>query len=463
MDVIHQPEWPVCEQKPMPGSADELPLLEKNQLGRSETVDQGRVERELVFFVSPRIIDFDAFLPTALELKAQRPGWRLRFVTFSRENFDFIARNDTHLEGLRRCASLHYLGWETGNNWLHRSLLRAKAFARVAGWLLARPRPVIILGLPFTTEPYATWRLIGRLRGGRAVTLWKYRSPDLALDRMRQVRKYPPKSPPRAFIANRFARDTDLFVHYHDDEARNIEWARPYGRLDNVPELLIGMPHWLPAWSRMIDDEVQAARSAFIADGLPADAEYYAMFPAKVWSAETLHHDDSIVWTFKKAFWRIIQTRPKAVILLRPHPKALETPYFEELLEAVGPGRARISWLHPEVLLQISHRAVFNNPTNILFSCFRGRFMDVSDYHPEHFAEHGDRSLAHGFGVAYVNPHRADFEETFDRLLSDDAAHEAAADSDRSEALLARNPASIERLLAWIEADGDATQPTETP
>jgi hypothetical protein len=421
-------------------------------LGRASLHEGGT--REVLFFISPRIIDFDAFLPTAMQIKADRPTWRVRFVTFSRENFDFIATNGTHVEALNRTGTLHYLGWEEGGSRLARLALRLYAIAYVVSWILRFPRPVLLLGLPFTAEPYAMWRAVARFRGGVAVTLWKYRSPDIALHRFRKVRKVPPKGHPPSLVARLFALNADLFVHYHDEEETNIEWARPYGTLENVPEMKIGMPQFLPAWADLIDSEVVKAREAFVAEGLPRDAEFFATFPAKVWSAESLRDDDAIVWTFERACGLILGERPNAVILMRPHPKAVETPYYLDTLDRAGPDRARISMLHPEVLLKLSRRAIFNNPTNLLFSCFDGRLMDVSDYHPDHFAEFGDRSLADGYGAVYLNPRRADFDAAFLELLDDDRRFDDADIHSRRDRLLARNPADISGLLAWLEGYG---------
>lgn len=404
-----------------------------------------------IFFVSPRIIDFDAFLPTAMQLKHERPNWDIRFVTFSKENFDFISHNPTHVEALRRTGRLYYLGWETGESAVARILLRIRTFFLVVAWLLRLSQPLILLGLPFTAEPYAMWRAIARLRAGRAVTLWKFRSPDMVLYRVRKVRKDPPKGHPPSFVAKRFTRDTDLFVHYHDEEETNIEWARPYGRLDNVDQIMIGMPHWLPAWRCLIDDQVQLARKELIDLGVPEDAELYTTFPAKVWSAESLRDKEAIVWTFLKACDAILEGRPNAFILMRPHPKAIETPYYEKVLSDSG-GRAMICLRHPEVLLRLCHRAVFNNPTNILFSCFMGKMIDVSDYHPEHYEEFGQRSLADGFGPVYINPRAPDFEALFHAALSDDELFNHPSVCRNRDRLLERNPAEITKFLRWAES-----------
>lgn len=435
--------------------ADPRTITECGLLGAriGAATDAGpRTSREVVVFVSPRIIDFDAFLPTLVELKARRPDWRLRIVTFSRENFDFISMNTTHVAALKSCGTLYYLGWETGTSVLGRLVLRLAALLQIVWWILRCRAPVVVLGLPFTVEPYAAFRLLSRLRGGMAVTLWKFRSPDMALHRVREVRVNPPAGNKRSAIATLFRLDSDLFVHYHDEEGQNIEWSKPYGLLDNVPTIKIGMPHKLPAWTAVVAREAEWLRRELVADGVSAEAELYVMFPAKGWSVETLRAETSIEWTFELAVRTLLRLRPGAVILMRPHPKAFETPYYRRLLAEFGPRRIRIRWEHPEVLMRVARRAIFNNPSNIIFSCFDGRMIDISDYPTRHYEEFGEVSLAAGYGPLYINPHSENFDEQFAAALVGDGLFEVPALTVRRERLLSQNPTAIEPFLDVLDS-----------
>ena len=61
--------------------------------------------RRLVFLLSDHVIDFDTYLPIAMALKRARPDFDIRFVTFSRDNYDFICANPTLVAGLEQCGT----------------------------------------------------------------------------------------------------------------------------------------------------------------------------------------------------------------------------------------------------------------------------------------------------------------------------------------------------------------------
>ena len=86
-----------------------------------------------------------------------------------------------------------------------------------------------------------------------------------------------------------------------------------------------------------------------------------------------------------------------------------------------------------------------------MFSCFDGKLIDVSDYHPEHYDEFGDRSLADGYGPVYLNPRRPDFETAFKALIDSDEPFENPKAHERRDSLLTRNPTDLSGLLDWME------------
>ncbi len=407
--------------------------------------DDGADRREVVFLLSPRVIDFDTFLPTAIQLKALRPGWTIRFVTFSRKNADFILRNPLMVEGLRRCGTLEYLGSETAGGRLSRMVRRVSTLARLTGWVLRRRRPVLLMSRPFTGMPYNLLYALAMSRGGKGILLWKSRSPDIVHHQVWKVREKPEQQP--LPWANRLlGRDCDALVHYHEDQSENVELTGRYGRV-SVPWLRIGFPHLFPAWRALVEDESARERAALTADGVPADAELYSMFAAKPYSAETLRDPEAIQRVFIQALTTLVRLRPKAVVLIRPHPLAIDAAYIQEAMAAVGADHARLSFAHPEVLIALSRRAIFNNPTNVMFSCYDGPMLDVSDYPDDHHAEFGARSLAHGYGPVYVDPRGDDFADRFAAALNDDGLFDDPALTDKRDALLAANPPTLTPLL----------------
>ena len=414
--------------------------------------------RLILFLLSPRLIDFDTYLPTAMELQRLRPKWIIRFVTFSGENHDFIARNPTLVTGIERCGSLHYLGSEERR---HRLGTRVRSFVRLASWLLAYPRPVLLMARPFAQMPYSLLYALARFRGGRGYVLAKTRSPDVVHRIVWQNRDRPAHQR-RSLLTRLLGSDVDGVIDYHADQSDNVQLAARYGRITAVPWRRIGMPHLFPAWRHLIEAEVRRERAAFVADGVPPDAEIYCMVAAKPWSAINLRTEDAIERVFHQVITALCRLRPKAVVLIRPHPKAVDEPYIGNAIETVGANRARISFAHPEVLFALSHRAIFNNPSNIMFTCFPARMIDCSDYPESHRGEFGDTSLAHGYGPVYVNPTGHDFEHRFARALSDDSVFDEPEIRGRRDKLLAESPPDLRPLLELVDNREPVREPCQS-
>ena len=404
-------------------------------------------KRLLLFLISPQIFDFDTFLPVAMTLKSAHPEWRVVFVTFSMRNHEFIMSSPTHRSAIDKTGEFVYLGWDHARTSLGGIALRLRSLLTICGWVLRFARPVLFLQRPFLRAPYAWWYALARLRGGNGYVLWKSRSPDIVHHRLRQVRKEPPPTEISSMVVRLMKRHCDAFIHFHDEQDENIEWASSFGHLEGVPRIKIGLPHYLTSWRDHVEREVDRERQKLREDGVPKDAELYCMFPAKPHSHETLRKAGSIEEAFGVALRTLCKVRPKAFVLFRPHPRILNEPYFRELMADVGEDRARLCFAHPEVLLAMSRRAIFNNPSNLMFSAFQGRFIDVSDYPDQHFKDFGDRSLADGFGAIHVNSFAEDFEGRFAEALDCDDLFDRAGVNARRDELIKRNPADIRPLL----------------
>ena len=122
------------------------------------------------------------------------------------------------------------------------------------------------------------------------------------------------------------------------------------------------------------------------------------------------------------------------------------------------PAQSRLSFAHPEVLLALSRRALFNNPTNIMFSCFKAAMIDCSDYAHRHVQDHGLVSLAHGYGPLYVDPRAGDFEQKLARALEDDALFDDRELGRKRDELLKRNPPDVEALAGLFRTPPLARQ-----
>ncbi len=405
--------------------------------------------RNLLFFLSPRFVDFDTYLPTAMELAAARPEWRIRFIIFHEQNYRAILANQTMMAGLGRCGSLHFLGSD-GKAVVGKIGARLKSLVLISWWILRHGRPVLFSSKSFGNIPYALFYALARLRGGNGYLLWKRRSPDEVHRIMFQVRELPEKQP-ISFLARMLGRDQDALIHYHDQQKETLDEASAFGRIYDVPWLRIGLPHHFPAWRDFIAEQTEVERAQLAHEGVPQDAEIYTLFAAKSGSSGNLGLPGAIERSFKAIVTALTRLRPHAVLLIRAHPQAMDEPYIAETVASLGPERAHLSLAHPEVLLALSRRCIANNPTNVLFTGLHGKFIDCSEYPEFHFKEHGEVSLAHGYGPLYVNPLGEDFDSRFARALEDDSLFEAPELTEKRDCLHRNNPPRFEALLDLLE------------
>ncbi len=416
--------------------------------------------KTLLFFLSPRFVDFDTYLPTAMELAEARSEWRVRFVIFHEQNYRAILANHTMMAGLERCGSIHYLG-SGGSKGIEKLWRRLNGFAVIVGWILRRAHPVLFSSRSFSNIPYVLFAALAWLRSGSCYLLWKRRSTDEVHHIMFQVRE-PPEKQPVSFLARVLGRDQDALIHYHDQQEETLNEASAFGRIYDVPWLRIGLPHHFPAWRRLIDDQIEVEKEQLAREGVPRDAEIYTLFAAKSGSSGNLGLPGSIERTFKTIMASLSRVHPDAVILIRAHPQAMDESYIKECIKETGGGRTYMTLAHPEVLSALSRRCIANSPTNVLFTGFHGKFIDCSEYPKFHFKKHGEVSLAYGYGPLYINPLAKDFDEQLARALENDSLFEASELTDKRERLHSNNPPRFEALLDLLDRGHQAHDPLVT-
>ena len=135
--------------------------MRKAKKSSEETVCGGKSKpRMVLFLLGQRLVDFDAYLPAAMALKEQRPDWQIRFLTFSRENFEFLRQNTTLMAGLQTCGTLHCTDNKDSSGFIIRQMNRLRVHMMIAGWLLRFPRPLLLNSLPFCRLNLLIWFLI---------------------------------------------------------------------------------------------------------------------------------------------------------------------------------------------------------------------------------------------------------------------------------------------------------------
>ena len=406
--------------------------------------------RLVLFFLSPRLIDCDSYLPVAMEMKAQLPDLDIRFVTFSRENYDDVRSNPTLAAGLARCGTLAWVGGEGPGGRLRRSLRRIRKFAELAASLIRRPGAMLFHGRQYVERPYRALFWLNRMLGGRGFVLARIRMVDEGHHPHRLSEFEVMGSRRLSWLDRLRGRESDGLVHYHDRQEMYLRSLAKFGRTDWPRRAKVGLPSALPSWRALIAEAVETERQALAAAGRNVD-EIYSFFSAKGYSSTHLRTPESAQRTFDNVVRSLTTLRPRATILLRPHPLALREPWFKAALEAIGNPNVVLSYAHPEVMVALSRRALVNNPTNILFTTPFGRFIDCSDYRPSHYEQVGEASLAEGYGVVFVNPARDDFAQRLEWALGEEPWQDVAVFAKR-ERLSRDNPPSIAEVLNWFEA-----------
>ncbi len=406
--------------------------------------------RLVVFMLSPRVIDFDTYLPTALALKEARPDWQIRFVTFSAKNFDFIRRNSTLMRGLERCGTLHCLDAKTAPNTLVRWWRRISGFGRICVWVLRWKRPILFAGRQFSSGPYPVWFLLARLRRGRGIILAGGRGVDAGIHPHVQPRLMVSDLGP-SMVRRLFGRDADALIHYHDRQTLYLNALNRWGTVQPLPNLCMGLPNQLEAWRRLVIAEAAAERERLRATGHPI-GEIYCFFAPKTASSANLRTPDSAERTFRQILMALRQLRRKSTILVRPHPLAENAAYLSDTLGWLHDPHIVVSLAHPEVLIALSRRAIVNAPTNVAFTSPEGRFIDCADYREEHYDRQGETSLGQGYGTIFVNPAAPDFERRLESALSD-APWEGGSLFVERERLLAAHPPRLDKLMSLLGAE----------
>lgn len=412
--------------------------------------------KRVVFLLAPRLIDFDSYLPVAMGLNAIRPDWDFRFVTFSRENADYIRRNTTLMAGLEQCATLHCFSATEPGGWLARQGRRLRFFATLAGWILSARRPVLFCGRPFSTPPYALWYFISRLRGGRGFVLFKGRATDdnVQLVGRERLANLPQSS--RSLFAPLAGPHYDGLIHYHDQQEMHFYGLRLYGKVSHDRRLKLGLPTLAPPWQRFIEEQAEIERRRLATEGHDLSQDVFAFFPSKAASHRYLRTPTSPADSFRLVMKTLRALKPRALILLRLHPIAQREPFVLDTLAEMADPHIVISLAHPEVLIALSRRVIVNSPTNIQTTSCSGRFIDCTDYSDRHYAELGEVSLTEGYGTVFVKPTGDDFAERLERAIGDDALYEAPAVNAKRQALMDANPPNFDALIRWMEPEGGA-------
>jgi len=401
-----------------------------------------------VFFLSPRVVDMDSYLPLGMELKRHIPSADIRFITFGSQNFEFIKKNTTLMKGIEQAGTLHYLGSSGGV--VSRALRRISAFLSISA-LILRGNVVLFHGRQFTSFPYNIWYLLARLTGSRGIVLARVRLTDSGLHERYKERFASLSRGRKSIIARVFGRDADGLIHYHERQSLYLQSLYRYGDIGTVPTLCMGMPNMYPAWRDLVKQEARSLAHKLRVDGVSGGL-IYAVIATKSFSSTALRTLSSVDETFVQLLDCLERLRPDATILIRLHPLALGERYIADALATRDANRIQITFAHPEVLALVCSRLFINAPTNVCYTTVEAKFIDVSDYTPEDIVLRNSRSFADGHNVLWVDPRSTYFNEAMDVALQDEIWTTNPELDSVSKVLYGEPPVRLGNLLEWIKA-----------
>ena len=168
-------------------------------------------------------------------------------------------------------------------------------------------------------------------------------------------------------------------IVYHRNQERYIGTLNRYRtRLDTMPRLTIGLPNLWPEW-QVVDrsrDRTGTKRRFAARDSM--STKYIHCWRRNL-SVRATCADGFGGTEFSEAILHALRgLRPKATLLIRPHPRAFREHWFEQAIAELGDARVRVSLVHPDALVALSRRVIAPNTSTIMF---RGRSRPLHRLH----------------------------------------------------------------------------------
>jgi len=407
--------------------------------------------RTVLFLLGQKLVDFDAYLPVAMALKEQRPDWQIRFLTFSRENFEFLRQNTTLMAGLQTCGTLHCTDNQNRSGFIFRQMNRLRVHMMIAGWLLRFSRPLLLNSLPFCRLNLLIWFLITKFNGGKCFVMVKHRVVESFILPGHRERIEPELQARQSGLGRLMFQRYDALLHFHDQQAHTL---RLYGLDDSgsgLPVVSLGLQTLSSAWRQLIREQAEVERRKLSEQGFDMSGEVYSFMLSKSFKSRDMRAPDSVEYAFRVPLITLRELKPEAIILIRPHPAAVDDPFLVDTLKELNDPGIVVTLAHPEVMVSLSRRTFFHVPNTVMATSYEARIIDCSEYPDSFLNERDGIPPAHGFGGIHVDPRSEDFRKRFSQAIEDDEAY-AVGDVDAvRRQLIERNPPNLAALLQFIE------------
>lgn len=407
------------------------------------------MKQKAIFFLGPRLIDFDTLLPFALVLKDIFPKLEIMFISFSKSHYEYLEKNVTLIEGVNRCGKLYCFPIQNDQSKVLTLLKVLLSNITLSYWILISKKPLLFSSKAYKSGVFARCYLLSKIKSGRSFLVTPTRLIESCMlpEQIKEFEKKIPGATP-TWINKIFGRNTDGIIYFHDEQELFTKICITEPLDEQHRYLCAGLLTTHKLWRNLIDDESNKALELFSANSKSKDMKIYTVYTGKSMQSRWLKTNDSIKTSFESVVDALIKIEPNAIILVRPHPAGMDEEFIKKIFKKYASVDIRIDLSHPDVQATISNRIIFTAPTNIMSTNYCGNRIDCIDYSDESLSEFNFDSPYSSYGVMYADPSSKEFFRVFERLIKDRTLYD---DELMNNVFFKRNQPESEKIKKYLE------------
>lgn len=376
-------------------------------------------KKRAIFFLGPRLIDFDTSLPLAILLKSYIPELDIKFISFSKSHFNYLNMNKTLIEGVKRCGELHCFQFDKEQSTISLYLELILSNIKLVFWILTSNKPLLFSSKAYKSGMLARSFIISRIKKGKSIMVLPTRLIESCL-LPEQIEEFKNKisEPSPTWINKLYGRNADGIIYFHDDQEILTSMCVTEPLNERFRYYCAGILTTHHSWQDFINSE--ADKYITNLNESHKNRRIYTIYAGKSMQSRFLKSDDSIKYSFHKVIDLLVELEPEAIILIRPHPAGMNEAFITDALERHCCSNIKIDLSHPDVQANISNRIIFTAPTNIMSTMYSGKRIDCIDYSDQSLSKFESNTPYFSYGIHYANPSSNDFREVFERLMKNE-------------------------------------------
>ena len=391
-----------------------------------------------IFFVR-NFLEIDTNAPLAFFIKKNIPDARIKFILFSKDVDELLTMNRNHKSAIDSCGKTYlYCGRK---KWPLRLSGKIKFLffkMKLTLWVVLSKKPTLFYKRTYNKGIMPVLFVLTAIRGGKAYVLHGTKAVETVRFRA-LIAKNIKARPPLNILNNIFPQWDSGLILYHDQQSYLVSSYCGESR-DCLSKIrIIGVPGLCREWEDFIREQTVIEREKLFRLGEKEMAMVFSIIGSKDYSSNFLKSPLSMERSLTKTLRVIGREVPQAKVLFRPHPRALKDHYMINSFIAVPEVDVELTFIHLEILAQLSSRLIMHSPSDVMSSVYSGRMLDCSDYSDADREYLQGKSVGDGWGIVWVDPQCDDFEATFSSMMLDDEMFDQAASSELRNDFLRKN------------------------